>query len=118
MILAALALLAAAPSADALAARMQSRWQPACETIEAVTDSTAIVRLDRKGFVKGDIVIVDRRTGLQIDPGRPEGASPGALPAAERAKKAILSGQPYRSLPPGLVGQAIKVDFSAQSACS
>lgn len=118
MILTALALLAAAPSLDAVAARMQSHWTPACDTIERVTDLTAIVRLDRKGFVKGDIVIVDRRTGLQIDPARPESASPGAIPAAERAKKAILSGQPYANLPPVLAGEAIKVDFSAQSACS
>ncbi len=117
MILAILLLLAA-PSPDAVIAQMQQRWTPACETIEVVTDLTAIVRLDAKGFVKGDIVIVDRRTGLLIDPAKPESASPGAIPAAARAKKAIVSGQPYRSLPPQLAGQALKVDFNAQSACS
>lgn len=118
MIFAALALLAASPPADRLAERMQQRWSPACDTIERVTDLTAIVRLDVKGFVKGDIVIVDRRTGLTVDPAKPEAASPGAIPAAERAKKAIVGGQPYGNLPPNLAGEAIRVDFNAQSACS
>lgn len=108
----------AAPSADAVTAQMLYRWVPACDTIERVSDLTAIVRLDAKGFVKGDIVMVDRRTGLVVDPARPQAASPGAISAAERAKKAIVAGQPYRRLPPSLVGQALKVDYSAQSACS
>ncbi|MDQ0465110.1 hypothetical protein QO010_002894 [Caulobacter ginsengisoli] len=118
MIAASLALLIAAPAPDAFLARMQRRWVPACDTVEAITNVTARFRLNKAGYLAGDPVIIDRRTGLQIDPARPDAASAGAAAAGERAKKAIVSGQPYADVPPALVGRTLNLDFNAQAACS
>jgi hypothetical protein len=118
MIVASLALLAAAPAPDAFLARLQRRWVPACDTVEAITNLTAVFRLNKAGYLSGDLVIIDRRTGLQIDPAKPDAASAGAVSASERAKKAIVSGQPYPDIPPALVGRTLNLNFDAQAACS
>jgi hypothetical protein len=118
MIAASLILLAATPSADDFGARLARFWQPDCSTGQAATNVTAIVRLDRRGYLVGQPLMIDRRVGLAIDPARPDQATAGAVKAAERAKNAIVRGQPFSDIPSDLVGRALTVNFNAQAACS
>lgn len=100
-------------------ARIEQRWSPPCDLPSgAVTNVAAVFRLDAAGRLMGEPVFVDRRTGLQIDPKRPGEVSDGAIPAAGRAKNAIVQALPLGKVPPDWVGRPVRVTFNAQSACS
>ena len=116
-------MLAADPPPPPFEARVAARvlpfWTPPCDLPSgAVTNISAVFRLDSGGRLAGEPIFIDRRTGLQINPKKPGEVSDGAIPAAGRAKIAIVAALPLDRVPADWVGRSIRVNFNAQAACS